>query len=90
MILEEKGRGQVTVLSLAWEYDTLEVPAFTAAVILPRKSLNDSGLVVEISSSALLAVAKSATVSRNRFCACSKYSVLWMTVSLPAAPCGNG
>ena len=30
------------------------------------------------------------TVSRNMFCAASKYSVRWMTVSLPALPTGSG
>lgn len=33
MTLEEKVRGSVTVLSLAGEYDTLDVPKFTAAIV---------------------------------------------------------
>jgi len=33
MILEEKSRGAVTVLTISGEYDTLEVPRFTAAVV---------------------------------------------------------
>jgi glycerate dehydrogenase len=36
-----------------------------------------------------LAAAKSATIWRNRFCASSKYSVRWMTVSFPAEPSGR-
>jgi anti-anti-sigma factor len=33
VIIEEKARGSVAVLSISGEYDTLEVPKFTAAVV---------------------------------------------------------
>src|SRR5437762_519457 len=42
-----------------------------------------------MSSCAFCALANSVTVSRNLVWTASKYSVRWMTVSLPAAPTGK-